>query len=110
MREVSDVIHSCVVDALHYPPDKRAHRFFPLEPSEFFYPPGRSERYTIIEIRMFEGRTVEAKKALIRLLFERFAAMLGIGLRTLRSPFSRRRCTIGVFAACRATSTLSTTK
>jgi len=79
IREVSDVIHACVVDALQYPVDKRAHRFFPLEPGEFFYPAGRTERYTIIEISMFEGRSVEAKKALIRLLFERFAAVLAIG-------------------------------
>ncbi len=79
MREISDVIHSCVVDALQYPVDKRAHRFFQLEPEEFFYPPGRTERYTIIEFSMFEGRSVEAKKALIRLLFERFAAVLDIG-------------------------------
>jgi phenylpyruvate tautomerase PptA (4-oxalocrotonate tautomerase family) len=79
MREVLDVIHSCVVDALQYPVDKRAHRFFPLEREEFFYPPGRTDHYTIIEISMFEGRSVEAKKALIRLLFERFAAVLGIG-------------------------------
>jgi phenylpyruvate tautomerase PptA (4-oxalocrotonate tautomerase family) len=79
MRQVSDVIHSCVVDALQYPQDKRAHRFFPLEPDEFYYPPGRTERYTIIEFSMFEGRSVEAKKKLIRLLFERFEAVLGIG-------------------------------
>jgi phenylpyruvate tautomerase PptA (4-oxalocrotonate tautomerase family) len=78
-REVSDVIHSCVVDALEYPVDKRAHRFFCLEAGEFFYPPERTERYTIIEISMFEGRSVEAKKTLIRLLFERFNAVLGIG-------------------------------
>lgn len=75
---VSDVIHSCVVDALQYPKDKRFHRFFQLEASEFFYPPGRSERYTIIEFSIFEGRSAEAKKALIRLLFERFDERLGI--------------------------------
>jgi phenylpyruvate tautomerase PptA (4-oxalocrotonate tautomerase family) len=79
LRQVSDVIHSCVVDALQYPQDKRAHRFFPLEPDEFYYPAGRTERYTIIEFSMFEGRSVEAKKKLIRLLFERFEATLGIG-------------------------------
>lgn len=79
MHEVSDVIHSCVVDALEYPQDKRAHRFFPLEREEFYYPPGRTERYTIIEFSMFEGRSVEAKKNLIRLLFERFESVLGIG-------------------------------
>jgi phenylpyruvate tautomerase PptA (4-oxalocrotonate tautomerase family) len=79
IRDMSEVIHSCVVDALQYPPDKRAHRFFPLETEEFFYPPGRTERYTIVEFSMFEGRSVEAKKTLIRLLFKRFAATLNIG-------------------------------
>jgi phenylpyruvate tautomerase PptA (4-oxalocrotonate tautomerase family) len=69
--QLSDVIHSCVVDALSFPKDKRAHRFFPMEPQDFYYPPGRSPRYTIIEISMFEGRSMEAKKQLIHLLFER---------------------------------------
>jgi len=75
---MSDVIHSCVVDALQYPQDKRAHRFFQLESSEFFYPPGRSGKYTIIEFSMFEGRSVETKKKLIRLIFKRFEETLGI--------------------------------
>jgi phenylpyruvate tautomerase PptA (4-oxalocrotonate tautomerase family) len=67
--ELSDAIHDCVVRTLQYPADKRAHRFIPLEPEEFLYPPGRSERYTILEISMFEGRSVETKKALIRELY-----------------------------------------
>lgn len=75
---LSDVIHSCVVEALHYPLDKRAHRFFPLDAGDFFYPSGRTDRYTIIEISMFEGRTVETKKRLIRLLFEKMQSELGI--------------------------------
>lgn len=77
-RQLSDVIHSCVVDALHFPQDKRAHRFFPLAPEDFFYPVGRSDAYTIIEITMIEGRTVATKKNLVRLLFERMEAHLGI--------------------------------
>lgn len=68
---LSDVIHACVVEALSFPPEKRAHRFFPLEAEDFYYPTGRTSRYTIVEISMFEGRSVEAKKDLIRLLFER---------------------------------------
>jgi phenylpyruvate tautomerase PptA (4-oxalocrotonate tautomerase family) len=76
--KLSDVIHSCVVEALQYPKDKRAHRFFPLDPSDFYFPDGRTERYTIIEISMFEGRSVQAKKHLIRLLFERIQAEFGI--------------------------------
>ena len=72
-RVLSDVIHSCVVDALEFPRDKRAHRFFPMDRSDFYYPESASPRYTIIEISMFEGRSVETKKSLIRLLFERVA-------------------------------------
>jgi 4-oxalocrotonate tautomerase family enzyme len=70
-RALSDVIHSCVVDALQFPPEKRAHRFFPMEREDFFYPGSASPRYTIIEISMFEGRTVETRKNLIRMLFSR---------------------------------------
>ena len=75
---LSDAIHSCVVDALSFPQDKRAHRFFPLDPEDFYYPAGRTERYTIVEISMFEGRSVGAKKNLIRLLFERAQGELGL--------------------------------
>jgi phenylpyruvate tautomerase PptA (4-oxalocrotonate tautomerase family) len=68
---LSDTIHSCVVDALQFPADKRAHRFFSMEQSDFYYPNSASAKYTIIEISMFEGRSIEAKKNLIRLLFDR---------------------------------------
>jgi len=40
--------------------------------------PGRSERYTIIEVSIFEGRSIATKKALIKALFERMEAQLGI--------------------------------
>jgi phenylpyruvate tautomerase PptA (4-oxalocrotonate tautomerase family) len=66
------------VDALQFPPDKRFHRFFPLDAADFHYAPDRSAHYTIIEISMFEGRSVETKKQLIRLLFERIDRELDI--------------------------------
>ena len=77
---LSDVIHACVIEALQYPPEKRAHRFFPLEREDFYYPDGRTNAYIIIEIMMIEGRTVETKKKLIRLLFERIHQELSISL------------------------------
>jgi len=77
-QRLSDAIHACVVEALQYPPDKRIHRFFPLERADFIYPADRSERYTIVEFNMFEGRSVEAKKQLIRLMFERLQRDCGI--------------------------------
>ena len=68
--QLSDAIHACAVAALGLPEEKRFHRFFPLAPEDFYYPAGRTERYTIIEISMFEGRSVETKKRLIHLLFD----------------------------------------
>jgi hypothetical protein len=77
-KQLSDVIHSCVMEALEYPADKRAHRFFLLDRADFFYPAGRTDRYTIIEFSLFEGRSVEAKKKLMRLLFERVQREYGV--------------------------------
>jgi hypothetical protein len=75
--QLSDMINSCVIEALQYPPNKRCHRFFAMEKSDFLYPEGRTDRYTIVEFSMIEGRTVAAKKQLIRLMYER-AQALGI--------------------------------
>ena len=77
-EQLSDVIHNCIVEALVFPEDKRFHRFFPMKKEDVFYPSSRSRAYTIIEIIMIEGRTVETKKKLIRLLFERIRKEVGI--------------------------------
>jgi phenylpyruvate tautomerase PptA (4-oxalocrotonate tautomerase family) len=76
---LSAVLHECCQEALGLPADKRFHRFFPMESADFMYPEGRSERYTIVELSMFEGRSVETKKRLVRLLFDRMERELGIG-------------------------------
>ena len=75
---LSDAIHKAVVQALAYPGDKKFHRFIGLDESEFIFPTDRSSHYTIIEISMFEGRSVEVKKNLIRLLFQYIEQEFGI--------------------------------
>jgi len=77
-EKLSSVIHSCVMDALGMPENKRAHRFMPMEKENFFMPKGRTDAYTIIEISMIEGRTRETKKKLIRLLFDKIQEQIGI--------------------------------
>ncbi|MFY9260334.1 MAG: tautomerase family protein [Gallionella sp.] len=77
-KRLSDTIHECVVEALQFPVDKRAHRFFLMENEDFIYPSGRTDSYTIIEITMIEGRTVEAKKKLVRLLFDKIRDQINI--------------------------------
>jgi phenylpyruvate tautomerase PptA (4-oxalocrotonate tautomerase family) len=73
---VSRAVHDALVETLALPAEKRFHRFILLDEEDFLYPSGRSERYTIIEISMFEGRSFEAKKALIRSLYTNFMERL----------------------------------
>lgn len=75
---ISDLVHGCTVEAFGLPAEKRFHRLLGLEPDAFFTPPDRSERYLIIEVIMFSGRSVETKKDFYRLLYERAASELGI--------------------------------
>ena len=75
---MSDVIHGCLRQVLGLPEDKRAHRFIPMRPSDFYFPGGRSEKYTVLEINMMSGRSEDTKKALIKALFSAFDSTLGI--------------------------------
>lgn len=68
-QTLSDAIHKSIMDALSYLPEKRFQRFISLDSADFIFPADRSNTYLIIEISMFEGRSTEAKKALIRGLF-----------------------------------------
>ena len=77
-KKLSDTINSCMVETLSFPPNKRCHRFFPMEKEDFFYPEGRSDAYTVIEISMMEGRTVETKRRLIKSLFTTIERECGI--------------------------------
>ncbi|GIH99009.1 tautomerase family protein [Planobispora takensis] len=76
-RELSDVVHECVVETWKLPPDKRFHRFLLLDAEDLLCPQ-RSERYLIVEIVCFTGRSDEAKRELIRALFARTREALGL--------------------------------
>lgn len=75
---LSEAIHRAVMQALAYPAEKRFHRFIGLEAEDFLYPDDRSESYLIVEIGMFEGRSTEAKKALISGIFANVTEATGI--------------------------------
>lgn len=77
-QAISDAIHESAIAALGLPPEKRFHRFIGLDAADFIHPEDRGERYTIVEISMFEGRSAAAKKALIREIFARLEVGCGI--------------------------------
>lgn len=76
--KLSDTIHGCMQSVLGMPEDKRAHRFVPLARDDFYYPGGRTDAYTVIEINMMAGRKPETQKALIKALFEQIETEVGI--------------------------------
>lgn len=67
---ISDCLHAASVQTLKLPADKRFHRFIPLDAWQLATPPDRSERYLVVEVHMFTGRTVETRKALIRAVMD----------------------------------------
>jgi phenylpyruvate tautomerase PptA (4-oxalocrotonate tautomerase family) len=75
---ISDAVHASLVAALQIPAEKRFQRFIALDDEAFIHPDDRSAAYTIIEISMFEGRSVAAKKQLIRELFARMERECGV--------------------------------
>lgn len=74
--KLSDILHGCMQSVLGMPEDKRAHRFVPLERENFYYPGGRSDAYTVIEINMMAGRSQETQKALIKAIFRELESKL----------------------------------
>ncbi len=75
---ISNEIHKAVVEALKYPENKKFHRFLGLEKDDLIYPNDRNEKYLIIEISLFEGRSNEAKKTLIKEIYKNLKKALGI--------------------------------
>lgn len=74
--KLSDTIHGCMQSVLGMPEDKRAHRFIPLDKEDFYYPEGRTDSYTVIEINMMAGRKPETQKNLIKSLFQELESQL----------------------------------
>ena len=77
-EKLSDVIHGCMQSVLGFPEDKRAHRFIPMDREDFYYPGGRTDAYTVIEINMMAGRQIETQKNLIKSLFQEIESQLSI--------------------------------
>ena len=83
-NELSEAINESIASAFKFPRERRLQRFFPMDREDFIYPPHeRSERYTIVEISTFEGRSPETLRDLVRQIYRRVTAATGIEPRDL---------------------------
>ncbi|WP_313937165.1 tautomerase family protein [Anabaena azotica] len=94
--ELSDIIHASLVEVLQISPEKRFHRFFPLDKTDFYYPPDRTENYLIIEIVMFEGRAVDTKKIYCKKYLRKLTNSCKLQLMISKLQFWKPQNTIGV--------------
>lgn len=68
--KIGELVHAAAVRTLKLPREKRFQRFIGFEDWQFVHPPDRSERYLLIEVLMFTGRSIATKKALVRALMD----------------------------------------
>jgi phenylpyruvate tautomerase PptA (4-oxalocrotonate tautomerase family) len=61
-----DAIHAATVEALRIPDEDRT-QILTEHPAEAFeIPPGKGDRFTLVEITMFAGQSLDAKRRLYR--------------------------------------------
>jgi phenylpyruvate tautomerase PptA (4-oxalocrotonate tautomerase family) len=70
-RQLFEAIHRALVEAFEIPDDDRTQRIVEYHPVNFEIPPGKSDRYTLIEITAFPGRSRTAKAALYEAIVQR---------------------------------------
>ena len=70
-----EAVYQAQREALKVPEDDRQIRYIQHAPEHFAVPPGKSSRYTLVEIQIFPGRSLAAKRALYQGIVQRFAAL-----------------------------------
>jgi phenylpyruvate tautomerase PptA (4-oxalocrotonate tautomerase family) len=75
--QMISALHASMVECLKIPEHDKLIRLLEYEPEDFVVPPGCSEKYVLVEISLFSGRSLDAKRALYESVVSKFA---GIGV------------------------------
>ncbi|MFX1374569.1 MAG: tautomerase family protein [Promethearchaeota archaeon] len=77
-KAILEGIHNALVKAIKIPDEDRNQRLYELEPANFEISSNKTENFTLIEITMFKGRSLESKKKLYSKIVENLAKSPGI--------------------------------
>lgn len=72
VRAMIAAVYEAQREALGVPEDDRQIRYVEYAPERFAAPPDKTDDYTVVEISLFPGRSVEAKRALYASIVRRF--------------------------------------
>ncbi len=65
-RAVMDTVHAALVESFKIPEHERNIRIEEYKVEDCVLPPGRSEKYILVEITAFAGRSTDAKRLLYK--------------------------------------------
>jgi phenylpyruvate tautomerase PptA (4-oxalocrotonate tautomerase family) len=68
-------VHDALVEAFSIPEDDRTQRIVEHDAEDFEIPPGATDRYTLVEITAFPGRSVPTKRRLYQAVVRRLEAL-----------------------------------
>lgn len=77
VQAIIEAIYLALRETLQLPAHDRQIRFIEHRPEHFHVPPGKTENYTLIEVSLFAGRTIEAKRSLYQAIVNNLG-VLGI--------------------------------
>lgn len=75
--QIIDAVHSTMMQGLKNPEWDRNVRLIVHEPHRFLGPPNKDERYTLVQVDLFEGRSLDAKRQFYQALVAKLE-VLGI--------------------------------
>jgi len=80
VQALMDAVYQSFRETLKVPEGDRDVRYVEHRPEHWATPPGKSDNATLVEVTMFPGRSLAAKRALYTAIIQRFEA-LGIAPR-----------------------------
>ena len=75
IEEMIEAVYQAQRQALKVPRDDRQIRYLEHKPEHFAVPPDKTENYTLVEITLFPGRSLDAKRKLYQSIVSRFGAL-----------------------------------
>lgn len=72
---VMTAVHQALIKSFKIPEDDRNIRIEEYKKENYILPPGRSEKYTLVEITAFAGRSTGAKRLLYKSIIDNLKAL-----------------------------------
>ena len=75
VAKLIEAVYQAQREALQVPEGDRQIRYLEHKPEHFAVPPGKTDNYTFVEITLFPGRSLDAKRKLYQSIVKRFGAL-----------------------------------